>query len=405
MAAITHNATVLTTYRTPYDTAWSIIHSFQGTPQASAKRVEEMRTLFPTLDSVEERRQFTRIHKIILQILHLDLEKELLKNSSTVDEVDADGRTPLSWAASRGDSKSVEALLRHGASPDTPNRIGQGPLRQSMQAHDATCTKLLLAYGAKVDQRDNWEQTVLLSAMYYPNPTSFAIPLLKAGAEVNIRDSQGHSPLMEAVSENQADAVKLLLDHGADPDLLNHAGYTALHLGIRRNSYDALAVLLDGNVDVNYAVRDKKKRTVLHWAAEYAELNVLSLLQDRPLYGLNADDQCENGLTAIDIAQKRRDQETARGLEYNTVLSEWIAAFTNLLEGLSPFKSPKSVLSYTGSVVSDDDFQDALQELGLGDLTDLAEQGQIPLVQPQVRSGIEATDFALNTDRKVDAVG
>ena len=122
-------------------------------------RVDEIRDLFPITEWVEERRMFTHIHRIILQLLAVDLEKALLRDRSGVDKPDADGRTPLSWAAARGDSKSVELLLRYGASPDTPDRIGQGPLRQSLKSHNAACLKLLLEYGATVDQRDDWSQT------------------------------------------------------------------------------------------------------------------------------------------------------------------------------------------------------------------------------------------------------
>ena len=351
--------------------AWNTIFCFQGTPNASAWRVDEIRALFPNVDHVEDRRRFTRIHKIVLRILHLDLEKELLRDRSMIDQVDEDGRTALSWAAARGDSKSVEALLRHGASPDTPDRIGQGPLRQAMKAHDSTCAKLLLAYGAKVDQRDNWKQTALLSAMYYSDPVSFALPLLKAGALVNVRDSQGHCPLMEAVSCNHVEAVKLLLNHGADVDCANDTGCTPLHQGVRHNSHEALAALLE--MDVDYAVRDLEKRTVLHWAAEHADLETISLLRVERLQGLSADDKDENGLTAIDIAEKRSDEEKERG--HNTIDSNWITAFSDLLESLMGFITPKSALSYTGSALSEDFFVDASE-----DLADLAENGQIPHV-------------------------
>ena len=343
---------------------------------ASEWRVDELRALFPSMDAIEERRQFSRIHRIVLQILHLDLEKELLDNSSLIDEVDADGRTPLSWAAARGDSKSVEALLRHGASPNMPDRLGQGPLRQAMKAHDSSCTRLLLAYGAAVDQRDNWKQTPLLSAMYYTDSVALATPLLEAGAQVNVRDSRGHTPLMEAVFGNKPDAVRLLLNHGADPNCTNLAGFAALHQGVRYNCHKALTVLLE--VGVDHTVHDKKKRTVLHWAAQYADLETLGLLRCERLHGLHADDQCENGLVAIDIAENRRDQELARGPEYNTVVSEWIAAFSNLLESLMAFQTPKSAISYTGSVVSEDFFVDSFQSLDFEKISELAEDGGIP---------------------------
>ena len=343
---------------------------------ASKWRVDELRALFPSMNAVEERRKFSRIHKTILQILHLDLETELLKNPSLIDEVDADGRTPLSWAAARGDSKSVEALLRHGASPTTPDRIGQAPLRQAMKAHDSSCARLLLAYGALVDQQDDWKQTPLLSAMYYPDSVALATPLLEAGAQVNVRDSRGHSPLMEAVFGNKSDAVRLLLNHGADPNCTNDAGFTPLHQGIRFNCHEALIALLEVNVD--HAIHDKKKRTVLHWAAEYADLKTLGLLRHERLHGLRAEDQCDNGLVAIDIAEKRRDQELARGPEYNTVVSEWIAAFSDLLESLMAFQTPKSAISYTGSVVSEDFFVDSFQSLDFEEVAELAEDGRIP---------------------------
>lgn len=354
--------------------AWNTIFSFQETPNALAWRVDEIRAPFPTLDRVEERRRFTRIHKIVLRTLHLDLEKELLKDRSMIDQVDADGRTALSWAAVRGDSKSVEAPLRHGASPDTPDRIGQGPLRQAMKAHGPTCAKLLLAYGAKVDQRDNWRQIALQSAMYYSDPVSFALPLLKAGALVNVRDSQGHCPLMEAVSCNHVGAVNILLDHGADVDCANDEGCTPLYQSVRYNSHEALVALLEADVD--HAVQDHKNRTVLHWTAEHADLRTISILRVEGFQGLSVDDKCDKGLTAIDIAQKRCDEEEKRG--QSTVGSQWITAFSDLLESLMGFVTPKSVLSYTGTAVSEDIFVDAIEKLAFEELAELAVKGQIP---------------------------
>lgn len=350
------------------------IFYFDGTPNASKRRIDEIRTLFPTLESVEERRRFTRIHKIMLQILHLDLEKELLKYPSMIDSKDADGRTPLSWAAARGDSKSVEALLRHGASPDTPDRIGQGPLRQAIKAHDASCAKLLLAYGAKVDQRDDWSQTCLLACMYYPNPASFAGPFIAAGAQVNVRCCQGRSPVMEAVNKNSVDALRLLLHHGADVNCANDAGATPLHEGIRHNSHEALVVLLETNVD--HTISDRRKRTVLHWAAEFADLKTLNILCHERIHGLSPEDQDEGKLTAIEVAENRREEEEARG--HNTIGSEWLTAFSNLLESLMTFNTPKSALSYTGSVTSEDLFVDALQHLTVEERAELEESHILP---------------------------
>ena len=360
---------------TPYDTASDNIFYFQGTPNASTWRIDEMRELFPITEWVEERRMFTHVHKIVLQLLPLDLEKALHKDRLSTDKEDADGRTPLSWAAARGDSNSVELLLRHGASPNTPDRIGQGPLRQSLKASDAKCLQLLLDYGAKVDQMDDWKQTCLLAAHYYPNPVSFTAPLLKAGAQVNVRCSQGRFPLMEAVSKNNVAAVKLLLDYQAELNCVNNAGATALHEGIRHNSHEALTFLLDFEVD--HTVRDAKDRTVLHYAAQYADLKTLKILHRERLFGLNPDDQDIDHITPVSIAESRQEEEKARGLVM--VDLDWIASFTDLLESLLTFRTPRSVPSYAGSITSDETFLDALQHLNaehFDQIAGLAEHAQ-----------------------------
>ena len=344
---------------TPYDTASDNIFYFQGTPNASAWRIDEMRELFPITEWVEERRMFTHIHKIVLQLLPLDLEKALRKDRSSADKKDADGRTALSWAAARGDSTSVELLLRNSASPNTSDRIGQGPLRQSLKASDAKCLQLLLDYGAEVDQTDDWKQTCLLAAHYYPDPVSFTAPLLEAGAQVNARCGQGRFPLMEAVSKNNVAAVKLLLDYRAELNLVNNAGATALHEGVRHNSHEALAFLLDFGVD--HALRDAKNRTVLHYAAQYADLKTLNILHRERLVGLNPDDQDIDHSTPVSIAESRQEEDKARGSVI--VDLEWIATFTDLLESLLAFRTPRSVPSYAGSVASEENFLDALQHL------------------------------------------
>lgn len=167
--------------------------------------------------------------------------------------------------------------------------------------------------------------------------------------------------------------MKLLLDRGADVDCATDAGFTSVHQAVRYNSHEALSALLE--VDVDCAVRDCKAKTVLHWAAEFADLETISILRRERLHGLSADDKCENGRNAIDIAERRRDEEEKRG--HNTVDSQWITAFSDLLESLISFNTPKSALSYTGSANSEDCFVDALQKLAFEDLAELAEYGEI----------------------------
>ncbi len=56
-----------------------------------------------------------------------------MKETSSINAVDADGRTALSWAATRGDIEVVVLLLRYGADPNVPSHCGQCPLHWAAQ--------------------------------------------------------------------------------------------------------------------------------------------------------------------------------------------------------------------------------------------------------------------------------
>ena len=94
---------------------------------------------------------------------------------------------------------------------------------------------LLLGLGANIHAKDMAGYTPLHHCLTsYSNSTtmSMATQLLKAGADPNLQNRFGCTPLFEPVMAANHDAVKLLLDYGADPDIKeNDAGiscrYTA----------------------------------------------------------------------------------------------------------------------------------------------------------------------------------
>ncbi|KAG4443535.1 hypothetical protein IFR05_001008 [Cadophora sp. M221] len=366
------------TQETPYDMAWSTILCYQDTPNASKWRVEEMRALFPSLGSIEERRRFTKIHKIINRILHCDLEKTLSNSPELINQVDADGRTALSYAAARGDPAALQALIQYGADPNIPDRIGQGPLRQSMKASESTCTRLLLEAGARVNHRDNWQQTALISSVFHPRPLPFISTLLRFGAHVNATDFQGSTVLMEAMKFNADESVQLLLDHGARVNELDHFGISAFMHGVRHNSHAALRVLLGSGFQITYSGSGHNRSTVLHWVAETGDKETLQILAEIGMQGVHAEDKTESGLTAIDIAEKRRELERMVD-EQSVIDSEWLMYFQDLLETLQAppsRQSPRSILSGK-SDASEEVFHDALQHISFEKLSEMAEEGEI----------------------------
>lgn len=67
--------------------------------------------------------------------------------------------------------------------------------------------------------------------------------LLDGGAEVNVRDRQGHSALHQAAQQGHTEAVKLLLARKADPTFVDVSGQTASALAAKRNHEDVVQLL------------------------------------------------------------------------------------------------------------------------------------------------------------------
>ena len=67
--------------------------------------------------------------------------------------------------------------------------------------------------------------------------------LLKYGADINLRSSDGRTPLMWTSFRNNAKMCEFILDNGADLLMEDNQGWNALDIAIIRMNYDAALVL------------------------------------------------------------------------------------------------------------------------------------------------------------------
>jgi hypothetical protein len=63
--------------------------------------------------------------------------------------------------------------------------------------------------------------------------------LLKHGADPNLGDAEGVTPLMEAVSTNHSEMIPPLISHRADPMLTDHKGRTAADIAKLKGDEEA----------------------------------------------------------------------------------------------------------------------------------------------------------------------
>jgi ankyrin repeat protein len=287
--------------------AWDLILL---NPSNSVKKQALLR-LFPQDEGGLDERQFSRIHKCVLGLIGSSLQDELSVSTSVIDDFDNIGRTPLYWAACRGDEKFVRLLLEFDAKPDLvpPGRgMTSSPLHAAASSgHDGIVSKLL-RHGAPVDGRGEGGVTPLFLAAGFNDGNRCIQVLLQHGAAVDARDSEDRTPLITASQNGMLQNARLLLQRGANIDHVENEGWTPLACCIFWNMHDSIRLLLSSGA--SQLVRTKEGDTLLHAVARYGDVETLGLLVDEGALG-DVDVEARNGVgkTAGGIAEARKSDE------------------------------------------------------------------------------------------------
>jgi hypothetical protein len=107
--------------------------------------------------------------------------------------------------------------------------------------------------------------------------------LLEEGADPNIRDGDGNTPLHFAASKGCAEVARLLLEHGADPNAQDKNGETPLHVAAFNGHVDVVRLLLEHRADPT--VKNKDGDTPLDIARARGHREVVSLIEEFHMEG------------------------------------------------------------------------------------------------------------------------
>ena len=142
------------------------------------------------------------------------------------DTPGSDGDTLLMEAIRQRRAASVEALLEGGADPDRANARGDTPVHAAAFSGDPAILRMVIARGGDPDARNpHTGATPLVQALLSPTAGQAAV-LLDAGADPNIADRNGDTPLHVAGRTNGGAAILALLRRGARPQAENARGAT-----------------------------------------------------------------------------------------------------------------------------------------------------------------------------------
>lgn len=135
--------------------------------------------------------------------------------------------------------------------------------------HTLPILKLLVDAGANPNVRESDGTTVLIQVVHYDEP-SIIDDLISHGADINAADEYGETALIRAARWGKNHCLKRLLDHHPPLETRDCFGKTALIVASEYNQLDAVKILLAHGADVH--ARSYAGRTAVDVAGKYYQL-------------------------------------------------------------------------------------------------------------------------------------
>lgn len=145
---------------------------------------------------------------------HLDVVRDLIARGADVNAQDRQRDSAFLLAGASGYTQIVRATLAAGANPKSTNRYGGTALIPACHHGHVDTVRLLLGTPIDVDHVNNLGWTALLEAVILgdggPAHTDIVRMLIARGANVNLADRDGVTPLAHARQRGQDRVASLL---------------------------------------------------------------------------------------------------------------------------------------------------------------------------------------------------
>lgn len=208
-------------------------------PKGKSKMFGLGKSVYPSGYDVEEMKRLSKLYKEEQDIL----DKLLLEKTEENDTI------------------GVIDLIDAGANPNAEHKNGSTALEYLVFSDNAPAIRYLFEHGADPNYKNRFKQTSFSTAIENGAINSVK-EYIRANVDLNIKD-QGMTPLHYALTENQYDILKLLLESGADPSIKDKYGDTPLDFAIKIGATDEEIDLLQ-TYDKKYVYFHRKLNELMN---------------------------------------------------------------------------------------------------------------------------------------------
>src|SRR5437773_6194376 len=231
--------------------------------------------------------------------------KSIASSGLTVGTLMLEGCDNLSKEQLREIAEVKRAIEQDPALINKLDAAGETPLHVAVINNYVSLLTWLLDHGADINIKDRHGDTPLRSAVIWDRTPHMSVigALLGRGADVNDGNTYGDTPLHVAATFAETSVIKLLLSEGANPNAQAGRGAAPLHYASRRptdpaKDYKAaIRLLLGGGAKVN--IQDQSGSSPLHAAVMIGNTETVDTLLEN---GATIDLKTNNGSTPLHIA-------------------------------------------------------------------------------------------------------
>ncbi len=255
--------------------------------------------------------------------------EKLLVAGADANSATTEGETALMTVARTGNVDAVKVLLAHGADVNAKEQWRQQtPLMWAAAECHPEVAQELIAHGADVNARQvtwNWERQVTKEPREKWMPLGGLTPLhfaarqgcvegakvlVKAGADINATNPNGFSPILLAIINSHYDVAAFLLDQGADANIADEVGRTPLYAAVDMHTLPDSNLPWPSELNNQLTSLDLIQALLAHGANVNAQL--LKQQPYRSKVDRGADTMLGTGATPLLRAAKAGDTEVVK---------------------------------------------------------------------------------------------